>query len=204
MGNQHYNQGDMGNRGKAKAGYEYLLAYKVTVPIYDYVVKFSQRCKSPDHADFPDLSSPRSHDQIVQAARSSMSNIVEGSKHQSLKGYIYLSGIARGSLDELLKDLHAYARQNHMLIWPRERCMKEIGKIGEIWEIIRRTPVLPDHPNFPDLPDDPEIALNLLITLVHQAGYLLDKLISSLKEKHKHEGGLTEKLYQERRSYRGY
>ena len=81
--------------------------------------------------------------------------------------------------------------------------MKEIGKIGEIWEIIRRTPVLPDHPNFPDLPDDPEIALNLLITLVHQAGYLLDKLIASLKEKHKTEGGFTESLYRERRNYRG-
>ena len=195
----------MGAKNKQnQAGYEYLLTYKITVPIYDYVVEFSHRCKSADFPHFPDLSSPRSHDQIVQAARSSMSNIVEGSKHQSLKGYIYLSGIARGSLDELLKDLHAYARQNDIPIWSRERCRREIREIGEIWEIIRGMPVLPSHPDFPDLPDDREVTLNLLISLVHQAGYLLDKLISSLKEKHKREGGLTEKLYQERRQFRGY
>lgn len=27
----------------AKAGYEYLLAYKITVPIYDYTVEFCKR-----------------------------------------------------------------------------------------------------------------------------------------------------------------
>ena len=183
-------QGDRGDRGtRAKAGYKYLLAYKITVPVYDYVVVFSGRCKSPDLPDYPDLSSPRSHDQIIQAARSSM------------KGYIYLAGISRGSLDELLKDLSAYARQNRISVWSRERC---IGEIREIWGVIRKTPVLPAYPDFPHLPDDPEVALNLLITLVHQAGYLVDKLIASLHKKHKTEGGLTERLYRERREYRGY
>lgn len=28
---------------KKKAGYEYLLAYKITVPIYDYTVVFCKR-----------------------------------------------------------------------------------------------------------------------------------------------------------------
>lgn len=37
----------------AKAGYEYLLAYKITVPIYDYTVEFCNRC-SPYHPNLPD------------------------------------------------------------------------------------------------------------------------------------------------------
>ena len=69
----------------AKASYEYLLAYKITVPIYDYTVEFCNRCSPyhpnlPDHPNFPNLSSSRTHDQMVQAARSGMTNIPEGSK----------------------------------------------------------------------------------------------------------------------------
>ena len=30
-------------RNKKKAGYEYLLAYKLTVPIYDYTMEFVKR-----------------------------------------------------------------------------------------------------------------------------------------------------------------
>ena len=45
-----------------KAGYEYLLAYKVSVPIYDYTVVFCQRCISPDYPDYPNLSSKRTYD----------------------------------------------------------------------------------------------------------------------------------------------
>jgi len=41
-----------------------------------------------------------------------------------------------------------------------------------------------------------------MITLCHQANYLLDKLIISIKAKHEHEGGLTEELYWKRKKYR--
>ncbi len=34
--------------------------------------------------------------------------------------------------------------------------------------------------------------------------YLLTKHIEAIKEKHKTEGGLTEKLYKARKQYRGY
>lgn len=37
-----------------------------------------------------------------------------------------------------------------------------------------------------------------------EANYLIDKLIVSLKEKHRIHGGLTEELYQARKSFRGY
>ena len=176
-----------------KAGYEYLLVYKITVPIYDYTVIFCNRYVN---------KTSRTHDQMVQAARSGMQNITEGYTQESLSGYIKLSGISRGSLEELLKDYLAYARQHGIAFWPKEGVIREIGEVREIWEILRKTPTLPDNPDFPDLPDNPEKAVNLMVTLVHQANYLLDKLIDSLKDKHRREGGFSEKLLRERLAYR--
>lgn len=187
--------GNLIDQGKKKAGYEYLLAYKLTVPIYDYTMEFCKR--------WVDYKS-RTKDQMEQAARSGMQNIGEGNKQQSLSGYIRLAGVSRGSLEELLKDYLSFARQNRLEVWEKEEAIREIGEIREIWEIIKKTPTLPINPNFPDLPQDKEKAVNLLVTLINQANYLIDKLIFSLKEKHMKEGGLSEKLYSARKKYRGY
>lgn len=187
--------GDRGDWTKKKAGYEYLLAYKITVPIYDYTVEFCKRWIS---------FKSRTKDQMEQAARSGMQNIPEGNKQQSLAGYIKLAGVSRGSLEELLKDCLAFARQNKILILDKERAIREIREISVIWGILKKTPYLPDNPNFPNLPFDQEKAVNLLITLINQANYLIDKLIASLKEKHMKEGGFQEKLFQARKKFRGY
>ncbi len=176
----------------AKAGYEYLLAYKVTVPIYDYTVEFCRR--------WIDYKS-RTKDQMEQAARSGMVNIAEGNKQKSLASYIKLVGVAIGSQEELLRDYHAYARQHQLTIWDKGKA-REIGELREVWEILKKTPTLPDSPNFPHLPDSPEKAVNLMITLVNQANYLLQKLADSLEFKHEHEGGFNEKLLQKRLAYR--
>jgi four helix bundle suffix protein len=191
----------------AKASYEYLLAYKITVPIYDYTVEFCNRCSPyqpnhPDHPNFPNLSSPRTHDQMVQAARSGMTNIPEGSKQNSLSGYIKLTGVSRGSYEELLKDFLAYARQHGIQVWPRERSIGEIREIREIWRILRSNPTLPDSLNFPHLPNQPDQVVNLMITLINQANYLTDRLIKSLEEKHTKEGGFSENLLKKRLEYR--
>jgi len=180
-------------REKPKAGYEYLLAYKITVPIYDYTVKFCDK-----HID----KFSRTRDQMVQAARSGMQNVSEGNKQQSLKGYIKLSGVARGSLEELLKDYMAYARQNGLEIWDKEKADREIGELRVIWGILKGSQTLSDNPNFPALPATQVKVTNLMITLVNQANYLIDKLIISLKDKHMKEGGLTEELYRKRINYR--
>ena len=178
----------------SKAGYEYLLAYKITVPIYDYTIVFCNRWI---------YKKSRTYDQMTQAARSGTHNIAEGNKQQGLKGYIKLSGVDRGSLEELLKDYLAFARQNKIPVWPKEKA-KRIRQIGVIWKIVRENPTLPDQPNFPDLPYDKKIAVNLMVTLINQANFLIDRLIPALKEKHKKEGGLTEELYRVRKNYRGY
>lgn len=112
-----------------KAGYEYLLAYKITVPIYDLTVEFCHCCfpsfppppSSPPTSSFPPLSSKRTEDQMIQAGRSGMQNIPEGFKQQSLSSYIKLAGVARGSEEELLNDYLSYARQHGIPIWDKER-----------------------------------------------------------------------------------
>lgn len=190
-----------------KAGYEYLLAYKITVPIYDYTVEFCHRCSpytpsSSTLPSFPHLSSARTHDQMVQAARSGMQNVAEGYKQKSLKSYIDLAGVARGSEEELLNDYLTYARQNGIRVWEKERAKREIREIGGIWEIIRKNPTLPDSPNFPSLPNNPEIAVNLMITIIKQANYLLDQLAKSLERKFISEGGYRENLTQQRLKFR--
>lgn len=182
-----------GNIIKTKAGYEYLLAYKITVPIYDLTVEFCKR--------YIDYKS-RTKDQMEQATRSGMQNIPEGYKQQGLAGYIKLSGVARGSLEELLNDYLSFARQNKLEVWDKERAKREIREIWEIWEIIRNNPYLPSQPNFPSLPNNPTQAVNLLITLIQQANFLIDKLVASLKEKHQKEGGFNENLLKKRLEYR--
>jgi len=80
----------------------------------------------------------------------------------------------------------------------KEKTKKEKKEIGEIWGIIKKYPALPDQPNFPNLPNDKKVAVNLMITLINQANYLIDRLIASLKDKHMKVGGLTEELYRKR------
>ena len=178
---------------KKKAGYEYLLAYKLTVPIYDYTVEFCDR--------WIDKRS-RTIDQMVQAARSGMQNIAEGHSQESLSGYIKLCGVSNGSLEELLNDYLSYARQHKLALWGKDRVIRELGELRGLWELMRITKTLSEIPEFPELPKDPERAVNFLVTLIHQATYLLDKLISSLEEKHRKEGGFSEKLLRNRLAYR--
>jgi four helix bundle suffix protein len=182
------------NNRKFKAGYEYLLAYKITVPIYDYTVAFCNKYKNM-------LSSSRTFDQMIQAARSGMTNLVEGNQQESTEGYIKLTGVNRGSLEELLKDYLAFARQHQIPIWEKERCQREIREIGVIWEILKKTPTLPDCPNFPDLPVDLTKAVNLMVSLINQANFLQDRLKQSLEKKFVETGGFRENLFKKRREH---
>ncbi len=189
-------QGDKESTGgKGKAGYEYLLAYKVTVPVYDYTVTF---CKKYFHK----LSSKRTQDQMVQAARSGMQNLLEGNQQASLEGYIKLLGVNTASLEELLRDFLAYARQNKVEVWDKEKTKGEVRELGEVWEVIKKNPTLSTIPNFPDLPEDECHAINLMLALINQAIYLQKKLRQSLEEKFVQEGGFRENLFKKRMEYK--
>jgi four helix bundle suffix protein len=185
------------NKGNVKfqAGYRSLLAYKLAQAIYDLTPEFIERYLN---------KYSRNPDQVDQAARSGVQNIAEGYQQQGLKGYIKLAGVSRGSFEEYLNDVLAVARRRKINIWDKEKARREIREIDKIWEIIKANHSLPDSPDWPQLPKSNDKAINLLITLLNQENYLLDKLIYSLKQKHKTDGGLTEKLYKDRKSFRGY
>jgi len=86
-----------------------------------------------------------------------------------------------------LKDYYSFARQKKLKIFSKERALEEVEEIRKVWKILNASKTLPDIPNFPNIPKNPEKAVNLMITLIKQANYLLDKLIVSLKEKHMRE-----------------
>lgn len=176
---------------KKRAGYEYLLAYKISVATYDLTVMFCKRHRFL-------LSSTRTYDQMVQAARSGMTNIPEGNQQASLEGYIKLTGVSSASLEELLKDYLSFARQNRVSVWEKERVVREVREVGKVWEVIKETPTLPDVPNFPDLPNGLPEAVNLMITLTNQAIYLQKKLKASLEKKFIEQGGFRENLFRKR------
>jgi len=169
--------------GANAAGFKYLLTYQLAIVILDLTVKFCDR--------FVDKRS-RTHDQMVQAARSGKQNIVEGFLENSLKGYIYLLGIALGSFGELGEDYSDFLRQRGFVIWN-----KNDPRVREFREIRVVTPDL-DKPYIPELPENPETAANLLVTFVNQEQFPLRKQIQSLEQKFVTQGGYTENLFRKR------
>jgi restriction system protein len=173
-------------------GYEKLKSYQMSVLVYDATVKFCDR--------FISLKS-RTHDQMVQAARSGNKNIAEGSQDSgtSKKMELKLVGVARGSLEELLGDYKDFLRQRGLAEW---------GKNHPMSGVVRRLAYAPNRSyetyrtyieNAP-----PEVAANTLLCLIHQTNYLLDQQLRQLEAAFVEEGGFTERLYRVRSAQRGH
>lgn len=163
-------------------GYEKLLAYRKSEIIYDATVRFCDR--------FIDKRS-RTHDQMVQAARSGNKNIAEGSQVSgtSKEGELKLTGVARGSLEELLGDYRDYLRQRSFPQWDKNsREALFVRKLGarndESYEFYRS--YVETRPA--------ETVANILICLIHQANYLLDQQLKKLEQEFFQEGGLRERM----------
>ena len=92
-------------------GYRRLKTFQLAEVIYDVTALFCDK--------FIDRRS-RTHDQMVQAARSGRQNLAEGSMDSatSKKIELKLTGIARGSLEELRLDYEDYLRQRNLPQWP--------------------------------------------------------------------------------------
>src|SRR5467141_3283302 len=97
-------------------GYRELKSFQMSELVYDATVKFCDR--------FIDSKS-RTHDQMVQAARSGNKNIVEGSRVSgtSKKMELKLTGVARASLEELLGDYKDFLRQRGFAEWGKNHPM---------------------------------------------------------------------------------
>jgi four helix bundle protein len=91
-------------------GYRRLKSFQLARLIYDVTVLFCDR--------FIDKRS-RTHDQMVQAARSGVQNIAEGSQASgtSKKTELKLTNVARASLEELRLDYEDFLRQRKLELY---------------------------------------------------------------------------------------
>jgi four helix bundle suffix protein len=193
-------------------GYRKLKSFQVSELVYDVTVRFCDK--------YIDKRS-RTHDQMVQAARSGVQNIAEGSQASgtSKKMELKLTNAARASLEELRRDYEDFLRQRKLPQWDRNdsrwadliarrpetadtvakwaRDMKKNGHYG------------PDGKANPSIsstrsisPDYPEIVANGALALLMVACSLLDRQLVSLAAQFEKEGGFTERLYKTRQAAR--
>jgi restriction system protein len=171
-------------------GYRNLKSYQMAEIVHDATVVFCNR--------FIDHRS-RTHDQMVQAARSGKQNIAEGSMASgtSKKTELKLIGVARASLEELLVDYQDFLRQHGVALWgkdhPQARQVRKLcyqkDRSYRIYGTYFET-------------SSPEVAANAAICLIHQTNYLLDQQLRVLEQQFLKEGGFTERLYQARSDVR--
>ena len=179
-------------------GYEKLRSYKVAEAVYDATVVFCDR--------FIEKRS-RTHDQMVQAARSGVRNISEGSgaAATSRKSEMKLTNVARASLnDELLKDYKSFLMQNGLRVWhkdsPEAKAMRERLKHDLAPDL---PPAKPGRPLLTGLAGlssfireaTPELAANAMLCAVNQAAYLLKRQLEQQARTFTKEGGFTESLH---------
>lgn len=172
-------------------GYANLLSYRKAVIVYDATVRFCARFLE---------KRDRTVDQMTQAARSGKQNIIEGSQASgtSKEMEIKLTNVARASLEELLEDYRDWLRVRGHPLWPKDSAealyvRKLGGKKDTSYESFR---------SFVDT-RPPETVANLIICLIHQTNYLLDKQIRALEKAFLDQGGLREAMTKARLEARG-
>ena len=167
-------------------GYRDLQSYQMSEIVFDATAVFCDR--------FIDRRS-RTHDQMVQAARSGKQNIAEGSMASgtSKKTELKLIGVARASLEELLLDYQDFLRQKGLLLWGKEH--PEALTVRKLAHSKNRS--YTTYKTYIEQ-SSPEVAANTMICLIHQTNYLLDQQLRALGKEFLKEGGFTERLYNAR------
>ncbi|HNR13986.1 MAG TPA: four helix bundle suffix domain-containing protein [Thermodesulfobacteriota bacterium] len=171
-------------------GYRKLRSFQCAQLVYDGTVVFCDR--------FIEKRS-RTHDQMVQAARSGVQNIAEASMASatSKKTELKLTNVARASLEELLLDYEDFLRQRGYRRWDKDS--REAMAIRTKYTSERSDQSDP----YSLKTASPETAANTMICLANQASYLLGRQLKTLEDRFLKEGGFTERLYRERRRSRG-
>jgi len=163
-------------------GYQKLLSYQKAEIVYDATVFFCDR--------FIDRRS-RTHDQMIQAARSGKQNIIEGSMASgtSKETEIKLTNVARASLEELLADYRDFLRTRNLEEWPKDhpyaKRLRELNRQPDAnFETFRKGIESAD----------PAISANVIIGLIRVTCYLLDRQLKQLEKAFLTEGGLRERM----------
>jgi four helix bundle suffix protein len=193
-------------------GYRNLKSFQIAQLCYDVTVRFCDRYISPKS---------RTHDQMVQAARSGVQNIAEGSQASgtSKKFEMKLTNVARASLEELRLDYEDYLRHRSLPLWPKDDprrkalVARRCTTVDDVAVWVREVHGLkgPDGPDGPDGPGQrtapsmkslpsirstyPEIAANAALVLIGVACALLDRQIEAQAAAFTGEGGFTERLH---------
>ncbi len=170
-------------------GYRNLESFKSATLVCDFTIEFCQK--------YINWKS-RTKDQMEQAARSGRQNIAEGSKASgtSKKTEIKLTNVARASLEELLLDYEDFLRQNKLELWTKENPKAKMVR-NLVYDKNR------SNLSYATYLENSESAANMIICLIHQTNYLLDKQLQKLSNEFMKQGGFTERLYQQRNKFRG-
>lgn len=182
-------------------GYRKLKSFQIAQLVYDVTYRFCQR--------YLDKRS-RTVDQMIQAARSGVQNIAEGSQVSgtSKKLELKLTSVARASLEELKLDYEDFLRQHSLKTWtksdPKRQSLidQRCGNVDEVATWVRD--VRQKEKNENNSSPYREIAANAALVLIAVACSLLDRQINALAEDFEKEGGFTEKMYRRRREERGF
>lgn len=197
-------------------GYKNLLTFKLAELIYDVTVRFCNRNIS---------IRSRTHDQMVQSARSGVQNIVEGSLDSgtSKKMELKLTKVAHGSLGELKRDYQDFLRQRELTEWaeddPRRQALVDCRcqTTDEVAAWVKETYWHykkngldgqdkhdgPDKSSMKSIPSIySETAANAALVLIGVAMALLVRQLEAQGEAFIEEGGFTERLYRFRKKRR--
>jgi four helix bundle suffix protein len=182
MENQYNSDGFIPKHG----GYQQLITYCKAEIIYDGTYYFC-------HKYFQRFD--RTIDQMIQAARSGKQNIVEGSMASgtSKETEIKLTNVARASLEELIIDYKDFLRTRKLKIWNKTHpYYPHLTKLHTTpnanYETYRKGI---ESPN-------PEVAANVMISLINTTSYLLAQQIKTLEQEFLQKGGLRERMTQAR------
>jgi four helix bundle suffix protein len=191
-------------------GYRKLKSFQVAQLVFDVTVRFCDR--------YIDKRS-RTCDQMVQAARSGVQNIAEGSQASgtSKKSELKLTNVARASLEELRLDYEDFLRQRGLPIWNRndphrqELIDRRCATADEVAAWVReehdrgRSGRSGPHGQRLSTPSTkstqstfPELAANAALVLLAVACSLLDRQLAAQARAFEAEGGFTERLYRVR------
>ena len=149
----------------------------------------------------------RTVDQMVQAARSGVQNIAEGSvaAATSKRTELKLTNVARASLEELRLDYEDYLRQHAATIWSKEHPLTQefinqrISSMEEFRTFVQNSK---QHPSLSvevsSCPLQSVIVANAVLLLLNVACHLLDRQLVRLAADFENEGGFSERMYQQR------
>jgi len=175
-------------------GYRQLKTFELARLIFDITIRFCDR--------FIGIKS-RTHDQMVQAARSGVQNIAEGSQASgtSKKTELKLTNVARASLEELRLDYEDFLRQRKLPLWNhgdfrgKELIRQRISTANQF--VLWAKHLEQDQKGLL-----PEIAANGVLVLLSVTCALLSRQLAAQAEAFQREGGFTERLYRHRTTTR--